>query len=38
MSQDESRRAQERIQKITDSSIAEMEELGSAKEAAVMEV
>ena len=38
MSQDESRRAQERIQKITDSSIAEMEGLGSAREAAVMEV
>jgi ribosome recycling factor len=38
MSQDESRRAQERIQKITDGAIAEMDILGGAKEVEVMEV
>jgi ribosome recycling factor len=38
LSQDESRRAQEAIQKITDSVISQVDKVGEAKEAEVMEV
>ncbi len=38
VSQDEERRSQDLLQKITDRSVAELDKLGSAKEAEVMEV
>jgi ribosome recycling factor len=38
LSRDESRRAQDELQKVTDSYIAEMDEMGREKEAEVMEV
>jgi len=38
LSQDENRRAQERLQRITDASIGEMDDLRQEKEAEVMEV
>ena len=38
LSQDESRRAQEALQKITDSVISQVDKVGEAKEAEVLEV
>jgi ribosome recycling factor len=38
VSQDEERRSQDMLQKLTDRYVAELDKLGSAKEAEVMEV
>ncbi len=38
LSQDESRRAQERLQKLTDASTTQLDQLGAAKEAEVLKV
>ena len=38
LSQDENRKAQEQLQKVTDSHVSQMDQVGSAKEAEIMQV